>query len=288
MKSRSTKKFECKCGKWIYRILSCSKPCPVCGGKMQQVIKLRNNHHWTEEEDNYLRKHYKTRFSSDIAKDMGLTKYQVRNRLTNLKLKLPPKELEKRKSAHRFKKGQISHNKGKKMSQEQYERCKHTFFQKGNLPVNTLYDGAVTIRYDHANRRGGRHYKWIRISKANWVMLHVHIWEQEHGPVPEGHIIVFKDKDTMNVKLENLMMLTLEENMDRNRNYEKCSVTMKKRWESSEWYENDLWIAKLIARGSALTVEEILQRQELIKLKRNQLLLKRAIKNGRKTQRKAG
>lgn len=35
-----------------------------------------------------------------------------------------------------FQKGQVSWNKGRKMSKEQYEKCKSTMFKKGNIPSN--------------------------------------------------------------------------------------------------------------------------------------------------------
>lgn len=39
----------------------------------------------------------------------------------------------------------------------------------------------------------------------NWVMLHHYIWEQEHGPVPEGHRLLFRDGDPDHVELSNIV-----------------------------------------------------------------------------------
>lgn len=42
-------------------------------------------------------------------------------------------------------------------------------------------------------------------AKDNWKLKHVAVWEREHGPVPEGHNIVFADRDRRNFAPENLV-----------------------------------------------------------------------------------
>jgi len=98
------------------------------------------------------------------------------------------------------------------MSEESIRRTISTRFKKGQRIYNEMYDGATTIRND----KTGRKYYWIRKAKANWRMLHVHIWEQEFGKVPQGKIVVFKNKDSLDVRIENLELITLTENMRRN------------------------------------------------------------------------
>jgi hypothetical protein len=46
---------------------------------------------------------------------------------------------------------------------------------------------------------------------------HVWIWEQANGPVPEGHVVAFRDSDRMNICLENLMLVPRAELLDMNR-----------------------------------------------------------------------
>ena len=46
--------------------------------------------------------------------------------------------------------------------------------------------------------------------------LHVKIYQDAYGPIPKNHIIVFKDRNTLNVTLENLECITRQENMQRN------------------------------------------------------------------------
>lgn len=111
-----------------------------------------------------------------------------------------------------FKKGQSPLNKGKKVDEKVYQALAPNFFKKGAEPHNTLHDGAIVVRSD----KKGNTYVWIRISKANWKMLHIHQWEQEHGPVPKGKIVVFKDKNPMHTNLANYELITRKENMLRN------------------------------------------------------------------------
>jgi hypothetical protein len=44
----------------------------------------------------------------------------------------------------------------------------------------------------------------------------VHTWQQHNGPVPQGKIVCFKDHNTLNCSIENLMLLSRAENMQRN------------------------------------------------------------------------
>jgi len=39
---------------------------------------------------------------------------------------------------------------------------------------------------------------------------------QEHGPIPRGMVIIFKDGNSMNCELSNLEMITMKDNMLRN------------------------------------------------------------------------
>jgi len=115
-----------------------------------------------------------------------------------------------------FAKGHTPINKGKKMEEyvpaESLARIQSSQFKKGMKGHNELHDGAITIRIDNRNRP----YKFIRKAKAKWEALHVHLWEKEYGSIPPGHVIIFKNFDTLNCELSNLEMITKSENMLRN------------------------------------------------------------------------
>lgn len=45
----------------------------------------------------------------------------------------------------------------------------------------------------------------VPMSKDNWELKHVHVYEQHFGPVPEGHVVYFADGDRRNFDPENLV-----------------------------------------------------------------------------------
>jgi len=42
------------------------------------------------------------------------------------------------------------------------------------------------------------------VPARRWVPVHRIVWEEAHGPIPEGHAIVFLDGDPQNIALDNL------------------------------------------------------------------------------------
>ena len=117
-----------------------------------------------------------------------------------------------------FHKNQVPANKGKKMSKAMYKKCKPTMFKKGQLPKNTREgDGAISIRHD--NR--GIPVKHIRVALGKWVYLSRYNYEKYIGQIPPGHIVIFKDGDTMNCEPGNLALLSRADNARRNYSRDK-------------------------------------------------------------------
>lgn len=178
---------------------------------------------FTPSELEYIRKNYPDTVTKIIAKkfncslsaiyrnahSMGLYKSEAFKNSPESQILRRNNEIGKR---YQFKKGHVPINKGQQMDPSVRERVKHTFIQKGLTPHNTLHDGAITTR---TNRKSKRQYKWIRID-GKWEMLHVVEWVKANGVVPKGHIIVFKDRNSLNVDLKNLECITFKENMLRN------------------------------------------------------------------------
>ena len=110
-----------------------------------------------------------------------------------------------------FPKGHVPVNKGKKMSKELYDKAKATMFKSGHKPANTRPVGTIEKRSDT--------YWWKKIgedkvpARRNWKQIHRILWEEANGPVPEGHVIIFKDGNTDNLDLDNLMMVTMQERL---------------------------------------------------------------------------
>jgi hypothetical protein len=174
---------------------------------------------FNKEQQQFIRDNYLTINVNRLSIHLGSSETAVIGFLNREGLIIPPEIIQQRKLDSRIKKGHVPLNKGKKqseyMSAEAIARTAATRFKKGQKSHTELYDGAIQIRHDHPDRKG-RRYKWIRISKGKWKMLHVYNWEQKLGPVPAGKIVAFKTKDTMNCELDNLELITREENMKRN------------------------------------------------------------------------
>lgn len=110
----------------------------------------------------------------------------------------------------RIKKGTIPPNKGYKMPEYIYEKVKVSFFTKGSIPYNTKFDG-----YERIDSKDG--YVYVRISKGKFVLKHRWLWEQHNGKIPAGYIIKFINGDRYDIRIDNLKMVTRQENMETNR-----------------------------------------------------------------------
>ena len=172
---------------------------------------------WTKEEINILLRDYQDPniFSADIAKRLDRTLSQVYNKAGKMGLKAP---LERSRLAgklgtnhpnavaHRFKKGSVPPNKGKKMSPEVYEKVKETMFKKGNSPVNHREVGSERINVDG--------YIEIKVAEPNvWRLKHRIIWEQHNGVIPAGYNVQFKNRNTQDCRIENLYIISKAEQM---------------------------------------------------------------------------
>lgn len=189
------------------------------GCTKMELVAMKKKYHYTDYQQSQIKALYPTTLTREIsdllsipvnkiyqyAKENGLKKDKDFVVLTNRNL---IKAMEDKSKVNRFYPGQTSWNKGKKIG------CLSpaTTFKKGNLPANTLHDGAITVRKDNRNIP----YKWIRISKAKWEPLHIHLYRTAIGEIPKGGVVAFKDGDTMNTDISNLELITMQENMLRN------------------------------------------------------------------------
>ncbi len=56
----------------------------------------------------------------------------------------------------------------------------------------------------------------INSGRKDWIQVHVIVWEKENGPVPDGHIVIFKDGNRSNFDISNLECISKRENLNRN------------------------------------------------------------------------
>ncbi|MDP9666287.1 UNVERIFIED_ORG: hypothetical protein J2W16_004043 [Pseudomonas cremoricolorata] len=111
---------------------------------------------------------------------------------------------------HRFKPGQDPWNKGLKGLQIGGEA---TQFRKGNRPHTWLPVGTERVTED-----GIRQLKVCDDgpSHRRWKSVHSLLWEEAHGEIPSGHLVVFRDRNPQHIELDNLELVTRAENMRRN------------------------------------------------------------------------
>ena len=175
---------------------------------------------YTKQEDDFLRSNYLTMPAKKMAVALGRPKGSARQRMKVLGLTVPVEIIKQFNEQSHFKKGSMPHTYNKKqheyMSAAAIKSSSHTRFKKGQVPHNKLFDGKITVRKNTMSNGVIKKYKWIRIAPEKWRHLHIVKWEQAFGPVPAGMIVAFKDRDSMNVELSNLELITKEENMSRN------------------------------------------------------------------------
>lgn len=219
--------------------------------KIEGFRSIPNHSIWRTANVEEFKRLYPTTSNQELAKKYGISYNAVKNQATYLGLKKDPEHV----NSGRFQKGQVSWNKGKPCPWAH----NNGNFINGHQPHNTKHDGAITTRND----KSGHQYKWIRVSKGNWKMYHVYLWEQEHGKVPKGKIVVFKDGNTLNCTINNLELITRQEHARRN----SGSINLP-----------DSFVAHLIAgKHDRHLKEDILKNKEMIDLKRKSIILNRKI-----------
>ncbi len=120
--------------------------------------------------------------------------------------------------ATRFKKGQVPANKGLKRPGWAPGHMAETQFKKGQTPHNTRAVGAYRITRD------GYLQQKIGTAKGSnskrWRGVHELVWIAAHGPLPPGHIVVFKPgmrtTELAEITLDKVECISLAENMRRN------------------------------------------------------------------------
>lgn len=171
---------------------------------------------WTEEEDGFLRRVFPNSYTLDIALKLNRSYSSVSTRAHLLglhksevfkqaELAKQGERLKKVGPKTRFVKGQESHNKGVKMPPEVYSKIERTMFKKGNVPHNTKYNG-----HERINKDG---YVEMRIRIGEYELKHRVIWREAGFDIPEGHALVFINGDKMDIRIENLKVISREELM---------------------------------------------------------------------------
>lgn len=172
-------------------------------------------HNYTEEEKAFLIEYVPGHTRKEIVEEFK-NKFGWEMTVGQLKCRMKTYGL-KTGNDGKFKKGYPSHNKGKKMPDEVYQKAKAGMFKKGQKPHNTDPVGTEKV-FENG-------YTYIKIkddlkvkSWSNWIAKHRMVWEEHNGPVKPGEIIIFLDGDSANCNIENLALTTRKELLTMNRN----------------------------------------------------------------------
>lgn len=97
----------------------------------------------------------------------------------------------------RFEKGHIPVNRGTKGLK--YPGSEKGWFKKGNVPVNHRPVGSERISVDG--------YIEIKVAEPNkWKLKHRVVYEEKYGKIPDGHVLIFLDRNPLNCTLDNLIL----------------------------------------------------------------------------------
>lgn len=194
---------------------------------------------WTDEVIDFMIDNYSDKDNIELAEllnkkfNLNTNSDRVSNVKSNLKRR---KGIDLRTGINRgcIKKGNVPFNKGKKMSQEQYEKCKNTMFKKGNIPSNHRTVGSERITVDG--------FVEIKVAEPNkWKSKARIIYEQKFGKIPKGYIIIYLDGNKQNLELNNLKAISRKENLIMNHN--------NLRYNNKETTETALNLAKFMSKA---------------------------------------
>ncbi len=112
-----------------------------------------------------------------------------------------------------FSPGQKSWNKGLKG----YMGANATSFKKGNTPFNHKPVGHERITVNG--------YVEIKTAEPNvFELKHRQIWEQQYGKIPDNHVLVFKNMNKQDCRIENLMLISRAELVRLNQSYRNLAT----------------------------------------------------------------
>ena len=185
----------------------------------------RAMHYYTAEEKEFLKEYVPGHSHKEIAEEFNnrfpdkVTPQQIKSAVTRYHLN----------TGHtgRFEKGMVSHNKGQRMTSDQYKLAEPTMFKPGSIPANTLPIGTELELPDG--------YIWVKINdipkakkNVNWRQKHRLIWEQNIGEIPDGYLVIFKNGDRKNFDIDNLACISKQVHLQLTRKhlrYEDADLT---------------------------------------------------------------
>ena len=185
---------------------------------------LASRQYWTEKQLRLLRDLYPHKTCEAVAKRVERSMSSCYGKAKELGIKKTPEFLASGKSGRldgvrggntRFKPGHETWNKGTKGLMT---GGVETQFKPGQLPHNTAEVGSYRITKDGTLQRKIGNAKGS--NSKRWRGVHELVWVEANGPVPAGHICVFKPgmktADLASITVAKVECVSLAENMRRN------------------------------------------------------------------------
>lgn len=157
-------------------------------------------HRWSTEEKEYLKQITPGNHHKEIQKLIN-EKFNLNLTLKQIESAIKRNQLNTGFKGH-FPKGNIPVNKGKKgICAKGSEK---TWFKKGNTPVNHRAIGSERVNVDG--------YIEIKVAEPNrWRPKHQVLWEEHKGKIPKGHAVIFGDGNSLNLDINNLILVTRQQ-----------------------------------------------------------------------------
>lgn len=175
---------------------------------MTTIDPLRNNRKpWSNSDLEKLRDMYPHNSNTTLARIFGRSYNSIKN--TAAKLQLHKSAEYMATGPGQFSQGDAAWNKGMKGLDI---GGKGTRFKPGHISHNWKPIGHEMEISGYLYRKtaeGGTQHENYR------PVQHI-VWEEHYGPVPDGHIVTFKDGNNRHFAINNLELITRSENMRRN------------------------------------------------------------------------
>lgn len=206
---------------------------------------------WTDEMVQFLRENFRKIGDTELAeifstkwpKNKGWSKKHIEKKRRYLKLKRTRKEMDAIRQRH--------------IEAGVYARGNEKMWETRGVAKEG------EIRYWRASYNKDRPVPLIKID-GQFVHYARYRYEQLHGPVPEGHNVVFLDNNPENIEDNNLGIVTNAELAIRNARLGPGALS-------------DNYVAGMLSRDKELREEIKTNYPELIEIKRKQLILNRII-----------
>lgn len=177
--------------------------------------------HYTPAEEQQIRELYPDMKTEKLAQLMGRETHSIYQKAKAMGIKkseaylATPDACRLRRGGNigvdtRFKKGVPTWNKG--ISYQAGGASVQTQFKPGSKPHNWVPVGSERLLEGYLQRK----ITDTGYPPRDWRMVHVMVWEEANGPVPPRHVVIFKNKDKSDIRLDNLELISRGDLMKRN------------------------------------------------------------------------